>query len=379
MGPDVMSSNEGALEGLRVVDFSRVLAGPLATMILGDLGAEVIKVERPGSGDETRAWGPPQAPDGETSYYLSVNRNKRSVVLDLATESGRAHARDLALGADVVVENFRPGRMEAFGLGYEELSVENERLIFARVSGFGPGEGVELAGYDFLVQAMSGLMSITGEQDGRPLKTGVAIVDVLAGLYTVVGVLAAVEERHRSGKGQFLEVTLLGSALAGLVNQASNYLTAGVVPTRMGNFHPSISPYELFETASEPLALAVGNDLQFRTLAVALHRPELAEDPRWLTNRDRVENRESLHQTLQEIFSGDTRDRWIDLLRDEGIPSGPVNTIEQAFQTARALGLDPVQVLHRADGAEVPTTANPIRLSRTPVVYRKAPPRLGED
>ena len=373
-----MDPSGAALEGLRVVDFSRVLAGPLATMILGDLGAEVIKVERPGSGDETRAWGPPYAPDGEASYYLAVNRNKRSVVIDLAGEEGRAEARQLALGADVVIENFRAGRMEAFGLGYDQLAAENEGLIFARISGFGPGEGAELAGYDFLVQAMSGLMSITGEPDGRPMKTGVAIVDVLAGLYTVVGVLAAVEERNRSGKGQYLEVTLLGSALAGLVNQASNLLTAGVVPTRMGNFHPSIAPYELFETATQPLALAVGNDTQFQTLARALGHPELAEDRRWKTNRDRVENRGPLHETLQNIFSGDTRDRWIALLRRAGIPSGPVNTIAEAFETARELGLDPVQVLRRVDGTDVATTANPIRFSRTPVVYHQAPPRLGE-
>lgn len=375
----MVSPSSGALDGLRVVDFSRVLAGPLATMILGDLGAEVLKVERPGSGDETRAWGPPYAPDGETSYYLSVNRNKRSVIIDLGSEAGRTQARSLTLGADVVIENFRAGKMESFGLGYHQLSAENDRLIFARISGFGPAAGAELAGYDFLVQAMSGLMSITGEREGPPLKTGVAIVDVLAGLFTTVGILAAVQERERSGKGQYMEVTLLGSALAGLVNQASNLLTAGVVPSRMGNFHPSIAPYELFDTATEPLALAVGNDAQFQLLCMVLGRQDLAEDPRWRTNRGRVEHRDQLHRALQDIFSGDTRNRWISRLAEAGVPSGPVNTIAEAMETAQALGLDPVEVLRRSDGTEVATTANPIRLSRTPVAYRRPPPRLGEE
>ena len=367
------------LDGVTVADFSRVLAGPLASMMLGDLGADVIKVERPGSGDDTRSWGPPYAPDGESSYYLAVNRNKSSVVIDLKTEQGRADARSLALRADVLIENFRLGTMESLGLGYEDLAEANPGLVYARITGFGSDEGGDLPGYDYLVQAMSGLMSITGEADGPPMKVGVAVVDVLTGLYTSTGVLAALLERERSGNGQFLEVSLLGSALAGLVNQASSFLTAGVVPQRMGIFHPSIAPYEPFDTATEPLLVAVGNDGQFANLCSVLGLEELPVDERWRTNDARVRNRHELHDLLQQALIEDSRDVWVGRLRAAGIPSGSINNIEEAFQLADALGIDPVAILRRDDGSEVPTTANPIRLSRTPVEYRKAPPRLGED
>lgn len=367
------------LDGVTVADFSRVLAGPLASMMLGDLGADVIKVERPGSGDDTRSWGPPYAPDGESSYYLAVNRNKSSVVIDLKTEQGKVDARSLALRADVLIENFRPGTMESLGLGYEDLADANPGLVYARITGFGSDEGGDLPGYDYLVQAMSGLMSITGEADGPPMKVGVAVVDVLTGLFTSTGVLAALLERERSGKGQFLEVSLLGSALAGLVNQASSYLTAGVVPKRMGIFHPSIAPYEPFDTATEPLLVAVGNDGQFASLCSVLELEELAVDERWRTNDARVRNRHELHDLLQQALIEGSRDVWVGRLRAAGIPSGSINNIEEAFALANALGIDPVAVLRRDDGSEVPTTASPIRLSRTPVEYRKAPPRLGED
>lgn len=367
------------LGGLTVADFSRVLAGPLASMMLGDLGADVIKVERPERGDDTRSWGPPYSPHGEASYYLSVNRNKHSVVLDLKTEQGRQEAKRLAVGADVLIENFRPGTMESFGLGYDDLAGENPGLVYARITGFGSGPGADLPGYDYLVQAMSGWMNITGEPDRPPVKVGVAVVDVLTGLYTALGVVTALFERERSGRGQFLEVSLLGSALAGLVNQASSFLTAGVVPQRMGTFHPSISPYESFETATDPIVVAVGNDSQFKTLCRVLGLPEMATDQRFETNDARVRNREVLHHLLQRELTGQPRDTWVERLGEAGIPCGPINDIEEAFDLARDLGLDPVALLSRADGTAVPTTANPIRFSRTPVAYRKAPPRLGDD
>lgn len=367
------------LDGLTVADFSRVLAGPLASMMLGDLGAEVIKVERPERGDDTRSWGPPYSPEGEASYYLSINRNKHSVVLDLKTEQGRKEARRLAVGADVLIENFRPGAMESFGLRYDDLALDNPGLVYARITGFGSGKGADLPGYDYLVQAMSGWMSITGEPDRPPVKVGVAVVDVLTGLYTTLGIVTALFEREQSGRGQFLEVSLLGSALAGLVNQASSFLTAGVVPERMGTFHPSISPYEPFETATDAFVVAVGNDNQFETLSSVLGLPGLAKDERFETNDARVRNRHDLHDLLQRELTGQSRDTWVRRLREAGIPCGPINDIEGAFSLARELGLDPVAVLSRADGTEVPTTANPMRFSRTPVTYRKAPPRLGED
>lgn len=360
-----------------MADFSRVLAGPLATMMLGDLGAEVVKVERPRVGDDTRSWGPPYAPDGESSYYLAVNRNKRSVTIDLGTREGRDRAKRLATNADVLVENFKAGAMERFGLGYEELAEENPGLVYARISGF--GAETDLPGYDFLVQAMSGLMSITGRPEGPPTKTGVAIVDVLTGLNTAIGILAALHERSRSGLGQFLEVSLFASALAGLVNQASNYLTAGVVPGRMGNRHPSIAPYEPFDTADEPLAVAVGNDRQFRSLCEMLGVVEMADDPRWRTNPDRVRHRDELHDRLEEVFVSAPREVWVERLRTGGVPCGPINDIARAFQTAESVGLEPRARLIRRDGSEVMTTANPIRFSRTPVSYRSPPPRLGED
>lgn len=367
------------LDGVMIADFSRVLAGPLASMMLGDFGADVIKVERPERGDDTRSWGPPYSDSGESSYFLAVNRNKRSVVIDLKTERGRADARTLALEADALIENFSPGTMDSFGLGYDELAERNPGLVYARITGFGSGRGAELPGYDYIAQAVSGWMSITGEPGRPPVKVGVAVVDVLTGLFTAMGVVTALLERERTGNGQFLEVSLLGSALAGLVNQASSFLTTGVVPDRMGQFHPSISPYETFDTATEPLVVAVGNDIQFEKLCRVLDLGELTDDLRFDTNEARVGNRQALHDLLQSKLSGDNRDSWVARLTEEGVPCGPINDIEEAFRFATELGLDPVAVLNRGDGEEVSTTANPIRLSRTPVTYRRAPPGLGDD
>ena len=369
----------GPLEGVVVADFSRVLAGPLATMMLGDLGADVIKIERPDTGDDTRSWGPPFGEDGSATYYLSANRNKRSVILDLADEEQRTQARSLALSADVVVENFRAGTMERFGLGYESLRVDNPGLVYCRVSAFGSSGGRDLTGYDFIVQAASGFMSITGEAGGPPTKTGVAIVDACTGLYATIGILAALAERQTSGQGQFVEVNLLSSALAALVNQSSAYVSAGVVPGRMGNLHPSITPYQVFDTSTGPIAIAATNERQFTNLCTALEAPHLVADERFASNTSRVEHREALAEELGSILVGRSGDHWVERLTAHGIPCSPVNAMDDAFALAAELGLDPVRMLADRDGREAATVANPIDFSRTPASYRLAPPALGAD
>jgi crotonobetainyl-CoA:carnitine CoA-transferase CaiB-like acyl-CoA transferase len=367
----------GALGELRILDFSRVLAGPLATMVLADLGAEVTKVERPGGGDETRAWGPPYDERGEATYFQSVNRNKESVVLDLAVEAGRAEARRLASSADVVVENFRPGVMAKLGLGYEELAAANPGLVYCSITGFGAGEaGAALPGYDLLVQAVGGLMSVTGEPDGPPLKVGVALVDVVAGLFAAVGILAALEHRRAGGRGQRVEVDLLSALLAGLVNQASGYTVAGAVPGRIGNSHPSIAPYELLATGAGDLVLAVGNDRQFAGLCEELGRPELTEDARFATNPARVEHRDALRAELERALAAAPAGEWAERLTARRVPAGVVNDLAGAFAFAERLGLDPIVEVPREDGPPVPLPRNPIRLSATPPTYRTAPPRL---
>ena len=367
----------GPLEGLLVADFSRVLAGPYATQQLGDLGADVVKVERPGAGDDTRAWGPPFA-DERSTYFLGVNRNKRSLVLDLDDERDRRDAVELARRADVLVENFRPGGAARFGLDHPSLVRDNPGLVSCSISAFGPGDDQQLPGYDFLVQAMGGLMSITGPADGPPTKVGVALVDVMTGMNAAIGILAALRERDRTGRGQHVEVDLLSSVLAATVNQASGYLNAGVVPSRMGNRHPSITPYESFETADSPLAVAVGNDGQFARLCGALGRPELAEDERFVDNRERVANRDELAELLGRAFAGHPRDVWIDRLRRASVPCGPVNDLAEAIHLAEQVGAEPVVELERADGTTARSLAGPITLSATPVTYRRPPPDLDE-
>ena len=364
-----------SLDGVVVADFSRVLAGPLATMLLADLGAEVIKVERPGGGDDTRAWGPPWADDGESSYFLGVNRNKRSVALDLKDPQDLEQARGLGRRADVVVENFRPGVMARFGLDHDSLRRDNPGLISCRILGIGRGD---VAGYDFLSQAVGGLMSVTGEPEGRPLKVGVALVDVMAGLHAAIGILAALRHRERTGEGQLVEVDLLSTTLFALANQASGYLTAGVVPGRMGNRHPSIAPYETLEAADAPLVVAVGNDVQFRLFCDALGAPSLAGDPRFASNADRVANREALVATLEAALATRSAAAWVELLGERGIPCGVVHDVAEAFTYARTVGLDPIVHLERTDGTAVATVSNPVSMSLTPPVYRMAPPRLGE-
>jgi crotonobetainyl-CoA:carnitine CoA-transferase CaiB-like acyl-CoA transferase len=300
------------LEDLIVLDFSRVLAGPFATMLLADFGAEVIKVERPGSGDDTRAWGPPYGFGGQATYFQSVNRNKRSILADLSSPDDRERLLELAARADVVVENFRPGVLERSGLGYEALSALNPRLIYCSITGFGRGAGAALPGYDLLVQAVGGLMSITGAPEGEPQKVGVALVDVITGLFATVGILTALRHRENSGHGQRVELDLLSSLLAALVNQASAYTVAGVVGTRLGNAHPSIAPYDVYSAADGELVLAVGNDRQFVSLCAALDAPQLAVDPRFSTNPRRVEHRAELRAELETRLIEREVKEWID-------------------------------------------------------------------
>ncbi len=366
----------GALDGVVVVDFSRVLAGPYATMMLGDFGADVIKVERPGVGDDTRAWGPPYDAQGVATYFNAINRNKRSLTLDLATPQGIERARELIETADIVVENFRPGTMERLGLGYEDLRQIRPGLIYCSITGFGRDGGAALPGYDLLVQAVGGLMSVTGATPAEPTKVGVALVDVLTGLHALSGMLAALHHRDRTGEGQRVETNLLSSLLSSMVNQASGYLGAGVVPGIMGNRHPSITPYETFETADRPIALAVGNDKQFAALADRLGLPEICTDPRFGSNPDRVANREALCAILAEAFRTRGADHWHGELTEAGVPAGPINSLAEAFSYAEQLGLGPIVPV---PGTATPQVANPLTLSATPVSYRLAPPSLGEE
>jgi crotonobetainyl-CoA:carnitine CoA-transferase CaiB-like acyl-CoA transferase len=365
-----------ALDNLRVLDFSRVLAGPLATMQLADLGATVTKVERPGTGDDTRAWGPPYDDRGEATYFQAVNRNKDGIVLDLTDPHDRAEARRLARTADVVVENFRPGLMADFGLDYEQLRADNPGLIYCSITGFGRGHGAALPGYDMLIQAVGGLMSITGDPDGEPQKVGVAVVDVLAGLFATVGILAALHHRVSTGEGQRVDIDLLSCLLAGLFNQASAYTSGGVVPTRMGNRHPSIAPYEALPCADRSLVLAVGNDRQFAALCNALGAPELAADERFATNTARVRDREQLRAALRPLLTRRTAADWAQILTGARVPAGVVNDVADAFALAKTLGLDPIVDVPREDGSTVSLCRNPINLSATPPVYRSAPPPL---
>lgn len=365
-----------SLEDLRILDLSRVLAGPFATMVLADLGAQVVKIERPGVGDETRAWGPPYDSRGQATYFQAVNRNKRSVALDLHAPADVARLRALASESDVVVENFRPGFLDTLGLGYEGLRHENPALIYCSITGFGQGAGANLPGYDLLVQALGGLMSITGAADGEPQKVGVALVDVLAGLFATVGILAALRHRERTGQGQEVEINLLSSLLAALVNQGSAYTIAGVIPRRMGNAHPSIAPYELFETADGELVVAVGNDRQFQSLCKVLELPDLALDPRFIDNAARVRHRGELRTELERSLSHRSAPAWAEELNAVRVPAGVVNDIAGAFALAESLGLGPVVELPHETGDPVALTRNPIGLSATPPVYRTAPPSM---
>lgn len=362
----------GALDGVLIADFTRVLAGPYATMLLADLGATVVKVERPGTGDDTRAWGPPFAQDGQATYYQSVNRNKLSIALDLTDSEDLRIARELADTADILVENHKPGGLRRFGLDYESVAGRNPGIVYCSITGFGSGAGKDMPGYDLLVQAMGGLMSITGEDE--PTKAGVAVVDVLTGLHATVGMLAALRHREATGAGQRLEVSLLGSLLSSLVNQASGYVGAGAVPGLMGNAHPSIAPYEVFSTADRPLILAVGNDMQFAKLARALGAPDLAGRKEYVTNTARVAHRVALKAELEALLKARGADEWQPLLTKVGVPCGPINDLAQGFALAERLGLQPI-----VDVAGLPQVANPVHYDVTPASYRVAPPCVDED
>ena len=364
------------LSGILIADFGRVLAAPYATMLLADLGADVIKIERPGTGDDTRAWGPPFA-DGESTYFLSVNRNKRSFAADLEDPSDLAIVQELVRRADVLIENFRPGSLARHGLDYDAARALNPDLVYCSVTGFGSGAGARLPGYDLLVQAVGGLMSVTGPGPGQPVKAGVALVDVLTGLHAAVGILAALRHREATGEGQRVEVNLLSTLLSAMVNQGAGFTAAGVVPEILGNRHPSIAPYEVFEAADRPFVLAVGNDRQFAALCDVLGLSELAEDPRFATNPARVAHVEQLAEQLGARLRTRSAADWYEQLTPRGVPCGPVNDLAGAFALAEDLRLAPrVELGHKDE--DVSLVANPIGLSATPPAYRARPPRLGE-
>jgi crotonobetainyl-CoA:carnitine CoA-transferase CaiB-like acyl-CoA transferase len=362
------------LDGILVADFSRVLAGPYATMLLGDLGADVVKVERPDGGDDTRAWGPPWHGDVST-YYLTINRNKRSVALDLTDEGDRALARELALRADVLVESFRPGLMAGWGLDGDALRADgNQGLVSCSVTAFGTGEaGRALPGYDFLLQAMGGLMHVTGEPGGPPLKVGAAVVDLICGLIAANGIQAALLERARTGRGRHVEVSLMDAALTSLLNQASAWVAGGVAATRRGNRRPSIVPYETFEAADRPIAIAVGNDRLFARLCAALGLDELATDERFATNTARVAHRDELARRLGEAIAREPADHWVTALRAAAVPVGPINGVDEAFALADELGMEPTEV---HDG--VPLVRPPLRVDGDRPPIRRGPPALDE-
>jgi len=375
----------GPLAGIRVLDLSRILAGPSATQLLGDLGADVIKVERPGAGDDTRHWGPPYLRDAygaettESAYYLSSNRNKRSLTLDLTQGEGQALARRLIAESDVLIENFKVGGLAKYGLAYADLAADFPRLIYCSITGFGQdGPYARRAGYDYLAQGMGGIMSVTGEAEGEPMKVGVAVADLMAGMYAATAVLAALHHRDRTGEGQFIDIGLLDTQVAWLANQATNYLVSGTAPGRMGNAHPNIVPYQVFATASGYLILAVGNDAQFRRFCDVAGRPELAEDPRFATNPARVEHREALLTLLRPVLAGRTTDDWLEALEAASVPAGPVNSIDQVFADPQVQARGMRIAMSHASGRDVDLVASPLKLSATPVAYLHAPPTLGQ-
>ncbi len=374
------------LAGIRVLDLSRILAGPSCTQLLGDLGADVIKVERPGRGDDTRAWGPPfvEGADGEeleSAYYLAANRNKRSIAVDLASPEGAALIRRLADKCDVVIENFKTGALERYGLDYASLSSVAPGLVYCSITGFGQtGPRADQAGYDFLVQAMGGIMSLTGEPDGRPMKVGVGVADVMCGMYATVAILAALRHRDRTGVGQHIDLALFDAQLAWLINAGTSYLASGRAPSRHGNAHPHIVPYQTFVTADGEIALAVGNDDQFARLCRLMDRQEISADPRFSTNAGRVRTREALIPILEEPIAARPSAFWIDGLRELGVPSGPVQTLPEVFADPQVAAREMrVAMPHpSAKRGEVELIGNPIKLSATPVEYRRPPPALGE-
>jgi len=388
MSSRTSNENQGALNGVRVLDLSRVLAGPWSTQLLADYGASVIKVERPETGDDTRSWGPPWLKDQErndtsdSAYFLSTNRNKRSLTADLANGEGSQVVRDLAATCDVVVENFRVGTLKRYGLDYGSLCDVNPSLIYCSISAYGQsGVRANQPGYDAMIQASGGLMSVTGaadEEGGTPQKVGVAIADIMAGMYATTAILAALVARKESGQGQHIDVPLYDSQVAWLANQNMNYLVGGVNPQRLGTAHPNIVPYQTFATADSYLSLAVGNDRQFRDCVHCLGLEELAEDQRFRDNTSRVQNRDLLVTLMAEAFSKADAADWLEKLAACGVPAGPINSIEDVFSEPYASEREMVRHLDRPDADDIPTVANPVRFSTTPVSYRHAPPILGQ-
>lgn len=384
-----MQKRAAALAGIRVLDLTRVLAGPWCTQNLADLGAEVIKIERPGSGDDTRGWGPPYMKDAqgrdttEAAYYTSANRNKKSVAIDIAQPKGADAVRELARQCDVFVENFKVGGLRKYGLDYEAIRAINPGIVYCSITGFGQsGPYASRPGYDFMIQGMGGLMSITGERDdlpgGGPQKAGVAVADLMTGMYSTVAILAALYERKASGLGQYIDMALLDCQVAMLANQNMNFMASGVSPTRAGNAHQNLVPYQVFAAADGHLIVAVGNDSQFRAYCGVIDRAELADDPRFARNSGRVVNRDALIPILAAAMQERARDEWLALLEAAGVPAGPINTIEQVYQDPQVVARNlRLEVPHSSAGS-LPTVASPLRLSDTPVQYRRAAPLLGE-
>ncbi|MGG0287088.1 CaiB/BaiF CoA-transferase family protein [Peribacillus butanolivorans] len=368
----------GALDGVRIIDVSRVLAGPFCSMILGDLGADVIKIEHHESGDETRGWGPPFA-QGESAYYLCANRNKQSMTLNLKSEKGKEIFRKLVSSGDIVVQNFKTGTLEKMGIGYKELKEFNPQLIMASITGFGlTGPYKDLPGYDYIIQAMSGLMSITGETDGSPMKVGVAIADILTGLYTCIGILSALHHREKTGEGQEIDISLMDCQVSSLVNVASNYLFNGITPERMGNQHPNIVPYQTFHASDGELVVAVGNDEQFRRFTYVLERPDLAEQEQFKRNENRLLNKEELIPIVEDLLKRKTKKEWKMLLDDAGIPNGPINTIAEMLEDPQIKARDMLVNMEHPTVENLRVTGSPLKLSKTPVTMRKHPPLYGE-
>lgn len=365
------------LEGVKVLDLSRVLAGPYATMVLADLGADVIKVERPGTGDDTRHWGPPFV-GGESAYFLSVNRNKRSITADLKDDEDLEKVRRLAGGADILIENMNPGTLEKLGLGYETLKEENPGLVYCRISGFGPGPDEDRPGYDFLVQARAGVMGITGQPDGQPTKVGVAIADIVCGLFASNAILAALHHRTATGEGASIEVPLFETTLSWLANRAQEYLISGEDKGRMGNAHPTIVPYQTFDASDKPIAVAVGNDAQFVRLCEVIGRDDLSKDERYATNPDRVEHREELVKILQEVFSKRPAEAWISDIREAGVPCGPVNGLPDVFSDEHVLGSGILQSVEHPTAGELKLLASPVLVDGERPSVRLPPPTLGQ-
>lgn len=380
---------KGALSHLRVVDLSRVLAGPWASQILADMGADVIKIERPGSGDDTRGWGPPFLKDEagndttEAAYYLGANRGKKSLTLNIAAPEAQEIIRHLVKDADVFIENYKVGDMARYGLSYQDLKQINPRIVYCSITGFGQtGPMAEIAGYDFIVQGLGGLMSITGERDdlpgGGPQKVGVAVADIMTGLYSTIAILAAIEHRHSSGEGQYIDMALLDVQVATIANMNMNYLCSGKVPGRQGNAHANIVPYQVFNAADGELILAVGNDTQFAKLCAVLGCPEIAGDERYAKNANRVRHRDALLPLLQQRLVTRSVAQWVEVLQPEGVPCGPVNSIAQTFANPQVIHRQMRVDLPHPLAGSVPSVANPIKFSGTPIQYGDAPPTLGQ-